>query len=113
MQHKPLVLIIHEFPCLGHVKGIVYLLIGRVLLPPLHVVPQGSLKQDRALGDHADFGAQSVQGMVPYIHAVHQHLSFVCIVKTRDQVHQRGLAGTRAANHANGLSRHSLKGNAA
>ena len=42
------------------------------------------------------------EGVLPHVHAVHQHLPVCRIVEARNQLHQGGFRAARAANHAHG-----------
>ena len=75
------------------IAGRVDLLLGRVLLGIEQVVPDRAVEEIAVLGHDADLRAQICKVKIAHVHARHGHAPAEHVVQTRDQVHDRRLAG--------------------
>ena len=75
------------------IAGRVELLLGRVLLGIEQVVPDRAVEEIAVLGHDADLRAEIRKIKVAHVHARHGHAPAEHVVQTRDQVHDRRLAG--------------------
>ena len=101
----------HEIRRLGHGQRAGDLFIRGAGLAPLQVFPNGAAEQRRALGRHADAAAQLAQAVLLYVRAKDLHRSLRSVIHAGNQVHQRGFAAARAADHADGAAPRRGKGN--
>src|SRR6266446_4483607 len=68
------------------------------------VLGDAGRKQDRFLKDDTELVAEIGQFVVAQLQSIEQNLSFHRVVKTRQEIHQRGLAGTRGADDAHAFA---------
>ena len=101
----------HKFFCLGGFYGVPKILIAGIFISPKQIFPNGSFKQNGLLHDHADFIPKLRKRVFSHIPAVHLYGAFFHVIKTGNQIDQRGLSGAGAADYADGGSLFGLKMN--
>ena len=106
LELEALALLLHEIVGLGGLQRGVNLRIRRVRLAPLHVRAERAAEQHGALRHEADLFTKRLKRIVPDILSCNEHLPRRHIVEAWNQVDEGRLAGTGAADHADGLTRH-------
>ena len=83
---------------------LLHLFVGGVGVAPAEVLLDGAREEHVLLQHDGHLIAQTLEVVVPDIYAAHQHLSLRRVVKTGDEVDQRGLGTARAAQDAHRLT---------
>ena len=99
--------------CLRCFQRLPDLLIGGVLLAPLHVLAQRAGKEHRPLRHNTHLAAQLLHRVVAHVHAVHLDAALADLVKAGNEVDQRRFAAAGAADDAQRLAARNGEGDVA
>ena len=96
--------LLDEFVGLRQFAGLHHLSVGGVRVAPAQVVFDRAGEQHVFLQHDGDIVAQRFQVVPAHVHAAYLDAAFGHVVQAGDQLHQRGLGGTRAAQNADQLA---------
>ena len=93
-----------KFIRLSELAGVLYFIIGRVLVAPAQVLGYRAGEQLVLLEHHCDRVSQGIEIVASDIHAAEHHFTARYIVEARDELDERRLRRTRAADYADRLA---------
>ena len=94
----------NELVSIGYLSCIGYFLIRSIGLAESDVVLETCIEEDSLLVYISYQHAKVMYGKVFHINAVNQHLAFLYIIVTRNQIYHRTLTATALTNESHGLA---------
>ena len=100
---------LNEAVRLGQLTYSLHFLVAGVLITPADIFINASRKQDIFLQHHGHLVTQCLQIILAHIHAADLHAAAGHVVKTRDELHKRGLGTSRTADNTDDLTALNMK----